>query len=84
MDSCLDYDDNHRIDKITIYDGNLPNKSSIIDVICTSSIAHRQIISSGHNLLIEFESSTNQTSNGFSAIYRFIGENHHTTVQGKP
>lgn len=58
-------------DKITVYDGKTASdKTSIIDVYCSEKM-NKKIISSGPNLLIEFESSSNRTSNGFSAKYRF-------------
>ncbi|XP_055381427.1 uncharacterized protein LOC129612009 [Condylostylus longicornis] len=64
--SCLGH-----TDKIIIYDGKTPDKSSIVDVICNETPS-RKIISSGPNFLIEFEASANRTSFGFSARYRFI------------
>lgn len=58
-------------DKITVYDGKTASdKTSIIDVYCSEKM-NKKITSSGPNLLIEFELSSNRTSNGFSAKYRF-------------
>lgn len=58
-------------DKITVYDSKTASdKTSIIDVYCSEKM-NKKITSSGPNLLIEFESSSNRTSNGFSAKYRF-------------
>lgn len=65
------------LDKITVYDSKIADKTSIIDVFCNKKEKIQKIMSSGPNLLIEFESSSNRTFNGFSAKYRF------SDVQGK-
>ncbi|GAB0088255.1 uncharacterized protein DMENIID0001_026490 [Sergentomyia squamirostris] len=64
--SCI----NH-LDKITVYDSKTLNKSTTIDVFCDVKW-NKRILSTGPYLLIEFETSSNESSYGFSAKYRFI------------
>ncbi|XP_055690923.1 suppressor of lurcher protein 1 [Lutzomyia longipalpis] len=77
--SCI----NH-LDKITVYDSKTLNKSTTIDVFCDVKW-NKRILSSGPYLLIEFETSSNHTSYGFSAKYRFNeieekGNSHSTPI----
>lgn len=69
--SCI-----YQSDKITVYDGKNPEKSSIMDVLCSDltkiSKKYRAFKSTGPNMLIEFDVGTMKNSLGFYAKYRFI------------
>lgn len=58
-------------DRLTIYDSRSPDTSAVVDVLCQARY-RKKIASTGAQLLIEFESSSNRSSNGFSAKYRFV------------
>lgn len=59
-----------------MYDGKNPEKSSIMDVLCsdlTKFIKKRRAFkSTGPNMLVEFDVGSVRNSLGFYAKYRFI------------
>lgn len=59
------------LDKVTIYDAESPNVSSIIDVIC-ETVHNKRVFSIGPDLLIEFNASSNQTAKGFRGKFKFV------------
>ncbi|XP_055852656.1 uncharacterized protein LOC129916630 isoform X2 [Episyrphus balteatus] len=63
--------ENCNLDKVTIYDAESPNVSSIIDVIC-ETVHNKRIFSNGPDLLIEFNASSNQTAKGFRGKFKFV------------
>lgn len=67
MCSCISVSD-----RLTIYDSRTADTSAIVDVLCQAGGYRKKILSSGAHLLIEFESSSNRSANGFSAKYRFV------------
>ncbi|XP_067618350.1 uncharacterized protein [Eurosta solidaginis] len=58
------------IDKLTIFDSESANMNAVIDVICDAPPT-RRIFSSGPDLLIEFNASSNITSKGFRGKFKF-------------
>lgn len=59
------------MDKLTIFDSESANMNAVIDVIC-DALPTRRIISSGPDLLIEFNASSNITAKGFRGKFKFI------------
>ncbi|XP_036325019.1 uncharacterized protein LOC118738202 [Rhagoletis pomonella] len=59
------------MDKLTIFDSESANMNAVIDVIC-DVLPSRRIVSSGPDLLIEFNASSNITAKGFRGKYKFI------------
>lgn len=57
-----------------MYDSKNNDKSAVIDVFCTKTES-KKVISSGPVLLVEFDTSSNETSNGFSGVFRFLSIN---------
>lgn len=48
----------------------MPEKSTVTDVFCNEKFK-QLVMSTGPNLLIEFEASSKKTTFGFSGMYRF-------------
>lgn len=64
----------HQSDKITIFDTKIANQSAVLDVFCNERV-NETIVSTGSNMLIEFEASAKRTTSfGFKAKYRFVAE----------
>ncbi|XP_050341395.1 suppressor of lurcher protein 1 [Bactrocera neohumeralis] len=64
-------DDSCSMDKLIIFDSESANMNAVIDVICDAPPT-RRIISSGPDLLIEFNASSNKTAKGFRGKFKFI------------
>lgn len=60
-----------QLDALTIFDAESANMNAVIDVLCTPCPT-RHILSSGPDLLLEFNASSNRTSKGFRGKYRFV------------
>ncbi|XP_068155107.1 suppressor of lurcher protein 1 [Drosophila tropicalis] len=60
-----------QLDALTIFDAESAHMSSVIDVIC-SARPTRRIMSSGPDLLLEFNASSNRTAKGFRCKYKFV------------
>ncbi|XP_017026664.1 suppressor of lurcher protein 1 isoform X1 [Drosophila kikkawai] len=60
-----------QLDAITLFDAESAHMSSVIDVLC-SSRPSRRLVSSGPDLLLEFNASSNRTAKGFRGKYRFV------------
>lgn len=60
-----------QLDALTIFDAESANMNAVIDVLC-SPCPRRHILSSGPDLLLEFNASSNRTSKGFRGKYRFV------------
>lgn len=67
--NCTDF--SCSMDKLTIFDSESANMNAVIDVICDTPPT-RRIISSGPDLLIEFNASSNKTAKGFRGKFKFI------------
>ncbi|XP_058976915.1 cubilin isoform X2 [Musca domestica] len=64
------------LDKLTIFDAESLNMNAVIDVLCgNSSSGNRHILSTGPDLLIEFNASSNVTAKGFRGKFKFIPNN---------
>ncbi|XP_073817814.1 sol1 isoform X2 [Musca autumnalis] len=64
------------LDKLTIFDAESLNMNAVIDVLCgNSSSGVRHILSTGPDLLIEFNASSNVTAKGFRGKFKFIQNN---------
>uniref|UniRef100_A0A1I8PA75 CUB domain-containing protein n=1 Tax=Stomoxys calcitrans TaxID=35570 RepID=A0A1I8PA75_STOCA len=64
------------LDKLTIFDAESANMNAVIDVLCgNSSSGIRHILSTGPDLLIEFNGSSNVTAKGFRGKFKFIPNN---------
>ncbi|KNC25049.1 hypothetical protein FF38_11873 [Lucilia cuprina] len=60
------------LDKLTIFDAESANMNAVIDVLCGLLTTTRHILSTGPDLLIEFNASSNITSKGFRGKFKFI------------
>ncbi|XP_017076754.2 suppressor of lurcher protein 1 [Drosophila eugracilis] len=60
-----------QLDKLTLFDAESAHMSSVIDVLC-SSRPTRRLVSSGPDLLLEFNASSNRTAKGFRGKYKFV------------
>ncbi|XP_037811677.1 deleted in malignant brain tumors 1 protein-like [Lucilia sericata] len=60
------------LDKLTIFDAESANMNAVIDVLCGMLTTTRHILSTGPDLLIEFNASSNITSKGFRGKFKFI------------
>ncbi|XP_061395256.1 uncharacterized protein LOC133330868, partial [Musca vetustissima] len=68
--------DSCNLDKLTIFDAESLNMNAVIDVLCgNSSSGTRHILSTGPDLLIEFNASSNVTAKGFRGKFKFIPNN---------
>lgn len=64
------------LDKLTIFDAESVNMNAVSDVLCgNSSSGTRHILSTGPDLLIEFNASSNVTAKGFRGKFKFIQNN---------
>uniref|UniRef100_B3P1C0 GG16488 n=1 Tax=Drosophila erecta TaxID=7220 RepID=B3P1C0_DROER len=60
-----------QLDALTLFDAESAHMSSVIDVIC-SSRPTRRLVSTGPDLLLEFNASSNRTAKGFRGKYKFV------------
>ncbi|XP_017000317.3 uncharacterized protein Sol1 [Drosophila takahashii] len=60
-----------QLDALTLFDAESAHMSSVIDVLC-SSRPTRRLVSSGPDLLLEFNASSNRTAKGFRGKYKFV------------
>ncbi|XP_030371779.1 suppressor of lurcher protein 1 [Scaptodrosophila lebanonensis] len=60
-----------QLDSLTIFDAETAHMAAVIDVLCAPS-PQRRIVSSGPDLLIEFNASSNRTAKGFRGKYKFV------------
>ncbi|EDX13223.1 GD18825 [Drosophila simulans] len=60
-----------QLDAITLFDAESAHMNSVIDVIC-SSRPTRRLVSTGPDLLLEFNASSNRTAKGFRGKYKFV------------
>ncbi|XP_037730811.1 suppressor of lurcher protein 1 [Drosophila subpulchrella] len=60
-----------QLDALTLFDAESAFMSSVIDVLC-SSRPTRRMVSSGPDLLLEFNASSNRTAKGFRGKYKFV------------
>ncbi|KAH8236449.1 hypothetical protein KR026_002293, partial [Drosophila bipectinata] len=60
-----------QLDAITIFDAESAHMSAVIDVLC-SPCPTRRLLSSGPDLLLEFNASSNRTAKGFRGKYKFV------------
>jgi len=60
-----------QLDALTLFDAESAFMSSVIDVLC-SSRPTRRMMSSGPDLLLEFNASSNRTAKGFRGKYKFV------------
>lgn len=60
-----------QLDAVTIFDAESAHMNAVIDVLCTPCPT-RRILSSGPDLLLEFNASSNRTAKGFRGKYRFV------------
>lgn len=61
------------LDTVTIYDGESLNANIIVEVICGKRTM-KPIKSTGTDMVIEFNASSNVTSRGFRGKFRYIFE----------
>lgn len=60
-----------QLDALTLFDAESAHMNSVIDVIC-SSRPTRRLVSTGPDLLLEFNASSNRTAKGFRGKYKFV------------
>ncbi|EDV94343.1 GH20602 [Drosophila grimshawi] len=60
-----------QLDALTIFDAESAHMNAVIDVLC-SPRPTRRILSSGPDLLLEFNASSNRTAKGFRGKYKFV------------
>ncbi|XP_044313252.1 suppressor of lurcher protein 1 [Drosophila rhopaloa] len=60
-----------QLDALTLFDAESAHMSSVIDVLC-STRPTRRLVSSGPDLLLEFNASSNRTAKGFRGKYKFV------------
>lgn len=60
-----------QLDALTIFDAESAHMSAVIDVLC-SPCPTRRLVSSGPDLLLEFNASSNRTAKGFRGKYKFV------------
>ncbi|XP_002054325.3 suppressor of lurcher protein 1 [Drosophila virilis] len=60
-----------QLDALTIFDAESAHMNAVIDVLCTPCPT-RRILSSGPDLLLEFNASSNRTAKGFRGKYKFV------------
>ncbi|EDW14657.2 suppressor of lurcher protein 1 isoform X1 [Drosophila mojavensis] len=60
-----------QLDALTIFDAESAHMNAVIDVIC-APCPTRRILSSGPDLLLEFNASSNRTAKGFRGKYKFV------------
>ncbi|KAL7727432.1 hypothetical protein ACLKA6_017556 [Drosophila palustris] len=60
-----------QLDAVTIFDAESAHMNAVIDVLC-SPCPTRRILSSGPDLLLEFNASSNRTAKGFRGKYKFV------------
>ncbi|KAH8306473.1 hypothetical protein KR018_012422, partial [Drosophila ironensis] len=60
-----------QLDALTIFDAESAHMSAVIDVLCTPCPT-RRLVSSGPDLLLEFNASSNRTAKGFRGKYKFV------------
>ncbi|XP_017040955.1 suppressor of lurcher protein 1 [Drosophila ficusphila] len=60
-----------QLDAITLFDAESAHMSSVIDVLC-SSRPTRKLVSTGPDLLLEFNASSNRTAKGFRGKFKFV------------
>ncbi|XP_062125722.1 LOW QUALITY PROTEIN: suppressor of lurcher protein 1 [Drosophila sulfurigaster albostrigata] len=62
-----------QLDAVTIFDAESAHMNAVIDVLC-SPCPTRRIVSSGPDLLLEFNASSNRTAKGFRGKYKFVAD----------
>ncbi|XP_017846783.1 procollagen C-endopeptidase enhancer 1 isoform X2 [Drosophila busckii] len=60
-----------QLDALTIFDAESAHMDAVIDVLC-SACPTRRIHSSGPDLLLEFNASSNRTAKGFRGKFKFV------------
>ncbi|KAH8383416.1 hypothetical protein KR009_008478, partial [Drosophila setifemur] len=60
-----------QLDAVTIFDAESAHMSAVIDVLC-SPCPTRRLVSSGPDMLLEFNASSNRTAKGFRGKFKFI------------
>ncbi|XP_052835607.1 suppressor of lurcher protein 1 isoform X1 [Drosophila gunungcola] len=60
-----------QLDALTLFDTESAHMSTVIDVLC-STRPTRRLVSSGPDLLLEFNASSNRTAKGFRGKYKFV------------
>ncbi|XP_017110716.1 suppressor of lurcher protein 1 [Drosophila elegans] len=60
-----------QLDALTLFDAESAHMSTVIDVLC-STRPTRRLVSSGPDLLLEFNASSNRTAKGFRGKYKFV------------
>ncbi|XP_034664963.1 suppressor of lurcher protein 1 [Drosophila subobscura] len=67
-----------QLDALTIFDAESAHMNAVLDVLCTPCPT-RRLVSSGPDMLLEFNASSNLTAKGFRGKYKFV-----STGQGLP
>ena len=60
------------MDKLTIFDSESAHMQAVVDVLCTATSNGRILSSSGPDMLIEFNASSNLTAKGFRGKFKFV------------
>ncbi|XP_017139587.2 suppressor of lurcher protein 1 [Drosophila miranda] len=60
-----------QLDALTIFDAESAHMNAVLDVLCTPCPT-RRLVSSGPDMLLEFNASSNRTAKGFRGKYKFV------------